>query len=222
MREIIPVAAVLAVALVAIVGTGLFLPSAGQPDATVFSSNLPIVVIDTFGGDIVDEPKIGAGMKIIYDEAGKRNYLGEMPVFDGPIGIEVRGATSQGFPKKQYGIETRDENGNSINLPLFGFPRESDWVLYAPYTDKSLMRNHLAYTLSRQMGHYASRTMFVELFLNGTYDGVYVFMENVRKRSHIGITPLTEEDNKEPGITGGYVLRLNWVDKGDKYFVTEK
>ena len=44
--------------------------------AEVYTSNLPIVIIDTFGKWMPDEPKIPAQLKIIYDESGGRNALG--------------------------------------------------------------------------------------------------------------------------------------------------
>src|SRR5204862_281233 len=82
------------------------------------------------------------------------------------IGIEIRGQSSQMFPMKSYTIELRDATGNSQDKSLFGFPKESDWVLYAPYTDKTLMRNFLAYTLSNEMGHWAAHCRFVEVVIN--------------------------------------------------------
>ena len=54
-----------------------------------------------------------------------------------------------------------------------------DWVLYAPYNDKTLMRNVVAYRTARWTGRYAARTRFVELRLNGRYHGVYVLMEKL-------------------------------------------
>ena len=76
-----------------------------------FTSNLPIVIIDTSGKWIRDEPKIPARMKIIYDESGGRNTLKSQHIdFDGKIGIELRGKTSLGFPKNQYGVEVQDDS----------------------------------------------------------------------------------------------------------------
>ena len=77
------------------------------PDFT--SSNLPVVVINTNGASIIDEPKIPADMKIIFHDDKSPNYLSDPGnVYDGKIGIEIRGASSAGFPQKPYGLETRD------------------------------------------------------------------------------------------------------------------
>ena len=75
-------------------------------------SNLPIVIINTDGGvPIPDEPKVLATMKIIWHQDGSRNYLSDInnPEFlnyDGRIGIERRGTSSQMPNKKPYGLTT--------------------------------------------------------------------------------------------------------------------
>jgi len=64
------------------------------------SSNLPIVVIDTHGQVIPNEEKITADMGIIYNGPGVRNNLTDpFNNYNGKIGIEIRGSTSQMFPK---------------------------------------------------------------------------------------------------------------------------
>lgn len=115
---------------------------------TLNSSNLPIIVINTNGQEIVDDPKITADMGIIYNGEGVRNAMTDpFNHYNGKIGIEIRGQSSQMFPMKSYSVELWDNAGNSLDKSLFGLPKESDWVLYAPYTDKTLMRNFLAYTM---------------------------------------------------------------------------
>ena len=162
---------ILFVLFVASIIIGTFNTNFAQVEFT--SSNLPIVIIDTDGVEIVDEPKITATMKIINNPDGQRNSITDEPTeYDGYIGIELRGWTSQErFPKKQYAIETREENGDNLNVPLFGMPRENDWVLYAPYTDKSLMRNVLAYHIANETGRYASRTQFCEVIIGKNKTG---------------------------------------------------
>lgn len=72
----------------------------------------------------------------------------EANVYNGYAGIEIRGQSSQHlFPKKSYGFETRDAKGEDLKVTLLGLPEESDWVLYAPYTDKTLLRNALTFYL---------------------------------------------------------------------------
>ncbi len=175
------------------------------------SSNLPIVVINTHGQDIPDEPKIEADMGIIYNGAGVRNNLADpFNNYDGKIGIELHGHSSQMFPMKSYGIELWDASGESQDKSILGMPKESDWILYAPYTDKTLMRNFLAYTLSREMGHWAARCQFVEMVVDNDYRGVYVIEEKIKKNSNrVDISKLKDTDTTGDDLTGGYIFSLD-------------
>ena len=175
------------------------------------SSTLPIIFINTSGAAIVDEPKIKAKMDIIYNGPGKVNNMTDKPNhYSGFIGIETRGSSSQMFPKKGYGIELWDDKNNSKDASLFGMPEESDWILYASYNEKSLMHNVLTMKLAREMGIYASRTQYVEVFLNNQYMGVYVFMEKIKRASgRVDISKLKETDQSGDDITGGYIFKVD-------------
>lgn len=176
------------------------------------SSNLPIVILDTFTKEIPNEPKITSDMKIIWNEDGSRNYLQSTEYhYNGKIGIELRGSSSQYFfPKKQYAVETRDENGENLNVPLLGFPKENDWILHAPYSDKTLMRNVLTYSLSRKFGWYASRCKFCELVLNDQYMGIYILMEKIKQdKGRVNINKLKYEEISGDDLTGGYIIKID-------------
>jgi len=181
------------------------------------SSNLPVIVINTDGQEIVYEPKITSTMGIVNNPEGQRNYVsGPYNEYSGMIGIEIRGQTSRGFDKKSFGLETRDSIGENLNIPLLGLPRENDWVLYGPESDKTLMRNALTYTLAGQLGRYAPRVRFCELVLNGEYQGVYVFTEKIKRdNDRIDITEMVPEDINEPEVTGGYIFKQDKINEGD-------
>src|SRR4051812_47144509 len=150
------------------------------PQVTVpfTSSNLPIIIIDTNGKEIVDDPKIEASLGIIYNGANMRNNVTDAyNNYSGLMGIEIRGSSSQQFPKKQYGVQLQDANGDDVEAALLGLPKEEDWIFSAPYNDKTLMRDVLAYKLANDLGEYAPRTKYVELQLNGSYNGIYVLIE---------------------------------------------
>lgn len=164
-------------------------------------NRLPLFTINTNSNTIVDEPKVDAEMTI--EENGEES-------FNGFIGIEFRGATSQLFPKKSFGLETRDEANEDLDVSLLGYPEEEDWILYAPYSDKSLMRNVLIYDLSRDIDRYASRTRFVNLVINEVYQGVYVFMEKLKRDDgRIDINNLKDDENSGEDLTGGYILKID-------------
>ncbi|MFC4636006.1 CotH kinase family protein [Dokdonia ponticola] len=168
------------------------------------ADRLPQFQIHTAGASIVDEPKIDAELVII--EAGVETHRGN-------IGIEIRGSSSQQFPKKSYGFETRDDANEDVDVSLLGFPEEEDWILYAPYSDKSLVRNHLIYELSNDMGRYASRSKLVDVYINEIYKGTYVFMEKLKRDSNrIDINKLNEDENTGEDLTGGYIIKLDKAD----------
>jgi hypothetical protein len=187
------------------------------------SSDLPIIVI-TSDSTIVDDPKVEAKMGIIDNGPGQRNALTDpFNNYNGNIGIEIRGSASQSFPKKSYGLETHDASGADADISLLGMPAGSDWILSAVYADKSLMRNVLMYNLAREAGSYASRTRYCELVINGSYRGVYAFMEKLKRGAdRINISKLKSSDKTGDAVTGGYILKLdkltgtlgaNWTSK---------
>ncbi len=187
-----------------------------QQTVNFSSSNLPIIVINTNGQEIVNDPKVMADMGIIYNGEGNRNQITDpFNHYNGKIGIEIRGQSSQMFPMKSYSLELWDNNADGVDKSLFGLPKESDWVLYAPYTDKTLMRNFLAYTLSRNLGHWSANCRFVEVVLNGKYVGIYVFMEKIkRNKGRVNIPKMEKTDESGDAVTGGYIFSLDKEPNG--------
>ena len=180
---------------------------------TFTSSNLPLVLITTNGQTIPDEPKIVANLRIIDNGPGKRNAVTDKPTFVSKIGIEKRGATSQQlFPKKPYGFELRDTSGvNSVNASVLGMPAESDWVLNATYNDKTLIRETLTYDLNRQMSkYYTPRYRYCEVILNGSYDGIYILFEKIKRdKNRVNITSIKKTDVAGDALTGGYIFKID-------------
>ncbi|MCB0642640.1 MAG: CotH kinase family protein [Phaeodactylibacter sp.] len=180
------------------------------------SSNLPLLLINTSGVPIPDEPKIDAHLGIIDNGPGNLNFLSDpLNGYDGLIGIELRGSSSLTFPKKNYSLETRLENGENNNVPLLGMPEENDWVLHGPYSDKSLMRNVLSFHIGNRMGGYAPRTRWCEVFINGEYMGIYVLMEKIKRDDNrVDIANLKPEDIAGDELTGGYIFSVDRDDQG--------
>lgn len=203
------------IALALLFASDTILPQNNNSTPVPFtSSNLPIVVINTNGQIIPNEYKITVDMGIIYNGEGVRNYLTDpFNNYNGKAGIEIRGSSSQMFPKKQYGFETRDSLGNDLKVSLLGFPSESDWILFAPYNDKSLMRDALTYRLSNDMGRYATRSKYCELVLNGEYMGLYVLFEKIKRDGNrVNIKKLEPADTTGDAVTGGYLIKIDKPD----------
>jgi len=182
-----------------------------QPPVIFTTFNLPIVVINTNGQNIADDPRITCDMGIINNGTGVINSLNDsFNDYDGKISIEYRGSSSQSFPKKSYALETEDINGNNNNVSLLGMPVENDWILYAPYSDKSLMRNFLTFNLGEKMGNYSPRTVYCELVVNGYYKGVYVLMEKIKRdNNRVDIAKLDSNDIAGDSLTGGYIIKID-------------
>ena len=159
-------------------------------------NNLPSMRISTVGQVIVDEPKINAEL-IVSENNIESNYK---------IGIEIRGSSSQMFPKKSYGFETKsDDWSEDLDVSLGGFPEEEDWILYGPYSDKSLIRNKLTFDLSNSIGYKASNVKFYNLYINNDYKGLYVLMEKIKRdKNRVDITKI-DGDN----VNGGYIIKID-------------
>jgi len=176
-----------------------------------FTSKLPVISINTGGQDIVDAYRITADMGIVDMGVGKLNHPSDpFNDYDGKISIEIRGASSKMFPKKSYTIETQTDSGTNNNVLLLGMPKENDWVLYAPYSDKSLVRNVISYSLYEEMGHWSPRTRYVDLYVNQDYRGIYVLTEKVKEdKNRVAIKKLAETDVSPSAISGGYILQID-------------
>lgn len=192
-------------------------------------SNLPIVIITTDNNpstgkpyEIPDDPKVLASMKIIYHPDGTRNYVSDQNTavflnYNGRIGIELRGSSSQALPKKPYGLTTlKSDNITNNNVSILGMPKENDWILNSLAFDPSLIRDFLSYELYKNIGYYSPREMYCEVIVNGDYKGLYIFMEKLKvDTDRINVLKLTTTDNSNPNVTGGYVTKCDKTTGND-------
>jgi spore coat protein CotH len=205
-----------------------FLLSYASKAQTFTDSNLPIVIITTDLDqnnqplEILDDPKILASMKIIKRPDGSRNYLSDQNTtaylnYNGRIGIEIRGSSSQALPKKGYGLTTlKADNVSNNNVSILGMPSENDWILNGLAFDPSLIRDYLSYNLSRQIGEYATRTAYCELVINGEYKGLYILQEKVKSSTNrVNVLKIATTDITTPNITGGYITKADKTTGGD-------
>ncbi|MBC7607310.1 MAG: CotH kinase family protein [Burkholderiales bacterium] len=183
------------------------------------SSNLPILLINTGGILIQNDPAINASMGLIFNGEGNLNTVTDAPNnYSGGISIEFRGAYSQSLPQKPYKIETVDANNLQQDVSLLGMPAEHDWVLIANYNDKVFMRNTLAYTLFSEMGNYAARSKYCEVVLNGKYQGIYLLMESIKRdNDRVDIAKLESTENSGINLTGGYIIKNDYWDASNSW-----
>ena len=192
-------------------------------DLLDFNSNLPLILLNTFGHEVSHDEKINATARVIRPQNGHATPLGPAD-FDGRGHINIRGRASLRYPKHSYTLKILAEDDDAAKVSILGMPPESDWILYAPYPDKTLMRDVLAYEMSLQLGRWAPHTQFVEVFVNdgGTklsrrdYVGVYVFEEKVKRDlNRVALEKLDRSDHSEPAITGGYIFKKDHSDNVD-------
>lgn len=150
----------------------------------LYLTELPILSILPVDS-IVDEPKRHAELNYFDDELSLQT----------PIGIEIRGGSSQLFPKKTYDFEVRrNYNDDSIKDVQFGNLRsDDDWILDAVYNEPLRIRSRFSHQLwidthapyyqaavpSSQSG---ARTMPVEVFISNEYKGTYNLSEEIDRK----------------------------------------
>ena len=100
-------------------------------DLAGFSSNLPLVLINTFGQEIEHESKVAAAARIIKLD-GKRCSITGGADFDGRALVNVRGRASLRYPKRSFAFRPLNDEDDYLKTSLLGLPSDSDWILYAP------------------------------------------------------------------------------------------
>ena len=157
-----------------------FYGDAGKGDDShlVQLTNLPTVVIHTKDNiepyDKVNE--IDCFISIISDN-------GQTLLADSAQ-IRLRGNASMGFPKKPYRIKFAHKH------KVLGAPASAKkWTLINNYGDKTLMRNQLAFELSRRFGMpYTPFCAYVDVIVNGDYRGCYQLCDQIEvKKGRVDI-----------------------------------
>eukprot|EP00877_Chromochloris_zofingiensis_P000438 jgi/Chrzof1/10395/Cz04g40110.t1 len=177
-----------------------------------FTTNLPVIIINTHGQKLEDTKNEVSDAELCTCGAPNGSDYDDIP-----IQINVRGSSSvKNFHKKSYALKSLDApNSNTdANCKFMGFPSHSDWILYGPEGDHTMMRNWMAYNLWRRIpGRWASRTAWAEVFLidddqplsKSHYIGLYMAGEQIeRGKNRIDIPKHDESVNP----TGSLILRI--------------
>ena len=149
-------------------------------DLGKFSTTLPVIYMNTMGQQILKENAIWGNIALL-DGNGEEQSVFSVPNSIYPTTIKYRGASSYNrFDKKQYRIKFyKNKKDSEKKVSLAGMGANSEWVLNGPYLDKTLIRNKLVYDLARELNGWAPDSRFVELFVDGEYQGVYLAVEPV-------------------------------------------
>ncbi|MBQ1177153.1 MAG: CotH kinase family protein, partial [Paludibacteraceae bacterium] len=202
--------------------------------AVSYSSGLPVVLVRTakdfpaYPGDYpnieqVEELKAkrSVDVKILWNEDGgsiTQSDINNADVlhYDRKARMNYRGSSSLYNPKRSYAFVSGDKNCDAKKLGevktkkfgMFGQAAHKDWVLYASYPDATYMRNVLSYHQYAQMtGMWGVKCRYVELYIDGEYQGIYVFMDKI-----------TQDENRvNINEDTGYIVKFDKTDIADRY-----
>ena len=180
-------------------------------------TNLPIVWIDVDGKMIDREERISARMKVIYNGKGRFNFAdtvahpGQKIDYEGPIALRYRGNSSFAMSdKKPYSFRTLSQplemGYDKKKVSILGMGKDNNWALLAPYSDRSMIRDLLAFELARPWMEYTPQGRLCEVYLDGIYYGVYILCEVVSKGKHR--LNLDDPGDEGDALTGGYMLEV--------------
>lgn len=175
----------------------------GEGDDSQFYqiTNLPTVVINTEGAqEVISKEEELSSVVYIVSEGGKNLLATEN------TGVRGRGNASWGFPKKPYRLKF-DEKQQLLDAPA----KAKKWTLINNYGDKTLMRNMIAFEISRRVGlAYTPYCHPVDVVLNGEYRGCYQLCDQIEvNKNRVNITEMEPEDTALPELSGGYLIEID-------------
>ena len=169
------------------------------------STGLPVVFIDTPDAQPVTSKEVwmeGTAVRIFLAD-GTLDY-------DGTAQMKGRGnSTWTQVPKKPYALKL------DAKAKILGMPKHKRWCLLANWMDRTLIRNAVAFEISRKTGlAWTPSGYFVELVLNGAHLGNYYLCEQPKvDKNRVNITELTSES-----VEGGYLMEVDaWFDEPFKF-----
>ena len=162
-------------------------------------THLPVVIIHTENKTEIMDKENWINATMIIDGVGL------FPDYEGTTGIRGRGNSTWAYPKKPFALklDTKSE--------ILGMPSHKRWVLLANYIDRTLIRNHIAFEISKRTGlEWTVRGEFVEVVLNDVHLGNYYLCEQIKPdNNRVDITEMKANDLDEESITGGYLLEFD-------------
>lgn len=170
--------------------------------------NLPVLYLETENGaEITSKSQY---VPATFSMDGSKTQYTTVP--ETSIRIRGRGNSTWKWDKKPYKIHFQEPTS------ILGLPAAEEWALFANYADKSLMRNKLAQVMAEQLSfEYCPTQVYVDLFLNGEYMGVYGLGEHLEEgEGRVEVThDMTRQDcgffMEAGGVVSGVdVMGMNW------------
>lgn len=177
-------------------------------------TNIPVVTIHTKDNQIpFDKETDIEGYVSIISQDGKH-------ILSDTITIRERGNASRQFPKKPYRIKFEHKQS------VLGSPAKAKkWTLINNYGDKTLLRNPLAYEISKRLNMpYTPFCAHVNVLLNGEYKGCYQLSDQIEvDKNRVNIKEMEPTDNSGEALTGGYFIEVDgYADTEISYFYSQR
>lgn len=174
-----------------------------QVDVTKFTG-LPVIYLSTEDSQPIDSKEDYVKGAVAID--GGRLFTSQP---DTEMKIRGRGNSTWAHPKKPFQMKLSDKG------EFLGMPAEKKWLFLAEYSDKTLLRNTIAF----ELGHISNldwtpKSEFAEVYINDEYNGTYNITEKVE-----------ESENRVVIGDTGYLLEIDQPDRldpDDVYFNTSK
>ncbi len=204
------------------------------PDINGFTSQLPVLVLDSQGSgplsrDNIDHPS----WLYLYPALGNGiPVFSRSPELISPLTSTVRGSSSADFPKKGYNIKFTDTAGKKTVVAPLDLTAHERWALVAPWSfDHTYINNSLVYSLSNQIGRWAPRTRVAEVFFNAAgdaidasdYAGIYILTDRIEIGfDRVAINSLSAKATSGDAVTGGYILKIDPMDPDEIGWQTDR
>lgn len=189
-------------------------------------NSIPLVNL-TFDGTVNKDDYIRGTIEIV--DYQKRNISASLSVKYNCM-IKYRGASSVNYSKKPFSVKLINAYGDETQFSILGMRQDDTWILDAMAIDRIRMRNRVCYDIWNRMSKtpydtdYDNRNgttgVFVELFLNGSYYGLYCLSDDINRKL-LGLTKTKSADNVKglmyKGVSweGGYNLMAYNDDRTD-------
>ncbi len=171
-----------------------------------FASNLPIISIEA--SQSISTSASAAQMGIIQTSSSLNKLSNSPNEFSGTVKIN-KIANEFDYPKFDYEFAIQNQSGDNVDAAFLGLESGDEWLLYASYSDKTLLRNALMCEIARGMGVDIGATRFVHVFIDGGYFGIYLLMEKRNPHpNRVNITEMSPQDKSGDALTGGYIFKI--------------
>lgn len=188
--------------------------SEGSDEKFYQPTNLPLVVVNVKNAKEPQDKVTDLDANIIIISEDGTNY------FENIGTTRLRGNASMNFEKKPYRIKFEKKQ-----QVLDAKAKAKKWTLINNYGDKTLMRNLIAFEISRRLNlEYTPYGRAVDVIFNGEYKGTYQLCDQVEvNKNRVNVEEMDEKCVEGEDLTGGYLVEIDaYAYDEDNYFYSKR